>query len=98
MSETQLLFLSNIATAIQADQANGLGEKIYREPARRPFPVECGCRDCEAAVSPAAYLADLLDYTVSHVKDGAAAVTLDFLARTFGQPFAALPASCGAAE
>src|SRR5262249_37594036 len=30
----------------------------------------CTCEDCEAALSPLAYLADLLDYAISHVKNG----------------------------
>ena len=27
------------------------------------FTPKCACRDCESAVSPVAYLADLLDYS-----------------------------------
>lgn len=60
----------------------------------------CQCRDCDAAVSPQAYLADLLAYTVNYriQKPGAIYVTLDDLVATFHQPFDKLPSSCAAVE
>jgi hypothetical protein len=61
-------------------------------------PQRCGCDDCEAAVSPLAYLADLLKYTIRHVKDSGAAMTLDTLEATFHQPFRSLVVDCGAVE
>ena len=62
-----------------------------------PSP-SCICRDCEAAVSPAAYLVDLLDYTVRYVKRGGAAIDLPYLDATFLQRFSELPLVCGQVE
>jgi len=59
----------------------------------------CGCSDCEAAVSPAAYLTALLDYTLKHIrKNGKDKIDLKFLVDTFHQPFTDLPTDCGAVE
>jgi hypothetical protein len=58
----------------------------------------CGCQDCEAAVSPGAYLASLLDYAVKHVRNNGAKIDLAFLEARFNQPFAALPVDCGAKD
>lgn len=33
------------------------------------IPPRCACDDCEAAVSPAAYLADLMNYALLHLRD-----------------------------
>lgn len=58
----------------------------------------CVCEDCEAAVSPLAYLADLLDYTVAYVQDNNFAITLKYLEEHFFQPFESMPADCSAQE
>lgn len=63
-----------------------------------PIDEPCGCTDCEAAVSPAAYLAALLDFILKHVRNNAAAIDLPFLVDTFHQPFVDLPTDCGAVE
>jgi hypothetical protein len=62
------------------------------------FPQQCGCADCEAAVSPAAYLAALLDYVLKHVRNNKAKFDLKFLGNTFHQPFFDLPADCEAVD
>jgi hypothetical protein len=61
---------------------------------------KCGCKDCDSAVSPAAYLAHLLSWTLKHLKDGSEALTLANLEGSKGlfQPFRNLPASCQAVE
>lgn len=59
----------------------------------------CGCSDCEAAVSPAAYLTALLDYALKHIrKNSKDKIDLKFLVDNFYQPFADLPTDCGAVE
>jgi hypothetical protein len=60
------------------------------------FPQQCGCADCEAAVSPAAYLAALLDYVLKHVRYNKIKFDLKFLDNTFHQPFYDLPSDCEA--
>jgi hypothetical protein len=60
-------------------------------------PQPCAC-DCQSAVSPTAYLAALLDYTVRHVRLNGAELSLSQLDSLFFQPFADLPDDCSAAE
>jgi len=62
------------------------------------FPQQCGCADCEAAVSPAAYLSALLDYALKHIRNGKKKIDLQFLVDTFHQPFIDLPTDCEAVE
>ena len=59
---------------------------------------KCGCKDCDSAVSPAAYLAHLLEWTLDHIKDGTASISFSQLEEEFHQPFGDLPASCKAVE
>ena len=58
----------------------------------------CGCKDCDSAVSPAAYLAHLLEWTLEHIKDGTASISFSQMEEEFHQPFGDLPASCTAVE
>ncbi len=58
----------------------------------------CGCEDCEAAVSPGAYLATLLDYAAKHVQNGDAPLTAAYFAERFHQPLGDLPLDCEAAN
>src|SRR5262249_51791127 len=58
-------------------------------------------KDCEAAVSPIAYLADLLDYAVDHLKQpppGTVPIDLQQMTEKFHQPFGDLLASCSESE
>src|SRR5207237_77244 len=64
-AEAQMNFLRNVLVGYRADQANGFGELAIKRPGRpRPdlIPYPCNCKDCDAAVSPIAYLTDLLAY------------------------------------
>jgi hypothetical protein len=54
----------------------------------------CSCKDCDAAVSPRAYLADLMQYAIDHLRDGGQALDLNFFESHFYQPFGKLPANC----
>jgi hypothetical protein len=93
--------LDNIATGMLADAANhfvlsgSLGQGGKHE---EYVPMPCNCADCEAAVSPLAYLADLLDYVLGHVKTNGNPITLDFLTQMLHQPFDKLPADCRFSE
>ena len=55
----------------------------------------CGCG---SALSPQAYLVDLLDYTVEHVRLNDSEVDLPELEARFGQPFGGLPLDCAFAS
>lgn len=58
----------------------------------------CGCKDCTSAVSPAAYLAHLLEWTLDHIKDVATAIQFSQLEEELHQPFGDMPANCRAVE
>nr|MBS0019745.1 ribosomal protein L7/L12 [Gammaproteobacteria bacterium] len=60
--------------------------------------VKCTCKDCDSALSPGAYLADLLGYVLKHLRVNGQATTLDWLVQTFHQPFDSLPVSCAASK
>jgi hypothetical protein len=59
-----------------------------------PFTPPCSCCDCMTAVSPLAYLADLLDYAVESLQNNSAAITLQDLTDMMHQPFGDLIVSC----
>lgn len=54
----------------------------------------CSCEECQTAVSPNAYLMDLIRYAYFRVQNAGAAITVEALQALFFQPFADLPASC----
>lgn len=63
---------------------------------------DCGCNDCESAVGPQAYLADLLNFCASHVviDDGSSVVPVDanWIDTNLHQDLDEIPASCDALE
>lgn len=67
-----------------------------------PGKVTCECRTCESAVSPAAYLSDLLDYVRRYIyrDEGGSHHPIDVsgMLEQFYQPYGALPADCEGAE
>jgi hypothetical protein len=97
MTKAQVNFLNSEFMGFKAEFANGrLSGMPEALRGRLPdwFQIKCQCDECEAAVSPLAYLADLLNYAVSHVREAEAPITLTSLSSTFHQPFPDLPASC----
>jgi hypothetical protein len=97
-ARAQTAFLRNVLTGLAVDRANGFTTTSGAGTTADPLPERCGCDDCEAAVSPAAYLADLIAYSVTHLKASGAATDLAFLENTFHQPFGELPTDCEAVE
>jgi len=101
-SQTQIVargqaqLATQIMTGIATNVVNRFNPGIIWDGFIIPEWIEqkCGCEDCESAVSPLAYLADLLEYAITHMDNGGADIDLDFLADNFHQPFAKLPASC----
>jgi hypothetical protein len=102
VARAQTAFLKNVLTDLAVARANGFAmltaDPADPAPAHDPLPERCNCDDCEAAVSPAAYLADLLGYAATHLKENGKAATLVFLENTFHQPFGDLPTDCEAVE
>jgi hypothetical protein len=60
-AQAQTALLSNVLAGERADGANGYATLTGLT---RP----CECKDCQAAISPLAYLADLLDYASQHLR------------------------------
>jgi hypothetical protein len=54
----------------------------------------CSCSECQTAVSPNAYLMDLIRYAYFRVNTSGNPLSVDDLQSTFFQPFADLPTSC----
>lgn len=87
---------------------NLVSAKGHKKPNNKPKPQgpyqtgRCECRECEAATSPLAYLADLMDYCIEHItmtpqgQRAPARINLDILESAFRQPFTTLPATCEA--
>jgi len=97
-AQAQTNFLSNVWTDFASDFANGFSLDIDNPRIQSLFEVRCQCTDCEAALSPLAYLVDLLDYALTHLTNADAPIMLRFLTQTFHQPFGELRASCRSAE
>ncbi|MDN3249779.1 MULTISPECIES: neuraminidase-like domain-containing protein [unclassified Streptomyces] len=93
--------LKHVLGKLALDQANGWPSEPATTtpgPAPDPLPKNCGCADCEAAVSPAAYLADLVAYAATRLRSNGGKVTLDFLEDTFHQRFGDLPTDCASVD
>lgn len=86
--------LNSIVTGVAAASAQGAVNPGTSSNAL--FPTQCGCADCQAAVSPMAYLADLMQYIVTYVTLDGKPVTLTTLDDQFFQPFDNLPLDCAA--
>lgn len=104
ISRAQTNYLQNILTGARADLAN-FGKLpdwpknlIKFSGSNNLLEEPCECKDCDAAVSPRAYLADLLDYAIQHIYDKAndTSIDLDYIDSSFYQPIGDLPASCEA--
>ncbi|WP_405598138.1 neuraminidase-like domain-containing protein [Streptomyces sp. NBC_00081] len=93
--------LKHVLGKLALDQANGWTPEPATPalgPTPDPLPKSCGCADCEAAVSPAAYLADLVAYAATRLRSNGGKVDLDFLEDTFHQRFGDLPTDCSSVD
>jgi hypothetical protein len=98
-ARAQTHFLNNVLTGIRTNAANGY--TATNALAARSYDVVqtgCDCKDCESAVSPLAYLYDLLTYARAHLQHLNTGITPQFLTDTFHQPFWDLTVSCSAEE
>lgn len=108
LANAQTHLLNNMLMKMAANNANGF-ELLAADgaaPAAEAFQQPCGCSDCEAAVSPTAYLSALLDYALKHIRNTKkkidiqfkVKIDMQFLVDTFHQPFIDLPTDCEAVE
>ncbi|WP_440453269.1 ribosomal protein L7/L12 [Psychrobacter sp. ASPA161_9] len=69
------------------------------EELQQDSALSCQCEDCVSALSPGAYLTDLIGYVTSNVTQASGtAITLDFLVDNFHQPLSKLPINCAATK
>ena len=95
-------FLNSVVTNLSVEKSNGGKIPQNLDIALKDIlPSKCHCHNCEAAMSPMAYLADLLDYAVTHLKlyeneddNTGTSISLGYLKENFHQPFGDLPTSC----
>lgn len=106
-AKAQTMYLNNMATQVAVAVANGYemqqNTPLYemsQMPEFQKQSTKCSCEDCQSAVSPLAYLADLLDYTTKHLLGNVwgAKMLLDLnkISGVLLQPFEALPTTCAA--
>ncbi len=64
-----------------------------------PTKPSCDCPDCQTAVSPIAYLSDLLDYAVNHLEYNGDPIDIGFLEENLlHQPIRQIPLNCHTAD
>ena len=97
VASVQARLLANVITARKIDAQFGVGASD-KSPLDKTLPSLCGCDDCHDATSPLAYLADLLNYALSHVRFNSNTVTLTDLEGRFYQPVRNLPTDCDALQ
>lgn len=90
-------FLQNIITGHLASNANNYAPGSITQ-LNEIFTPGCTCKDCDSAVSPLAYLTDLLNYVLAYVENGTSTIDTSFLESNFYQRFSQLPNSCSASE
>ncbi|HNP51889.1 MAG TPA: hypothetical protein PKJ85_08850 [Nitrosomonas nitrosa] len=97
-ARAQTRFLDDMISGVAANLANNFAYDELSLAANDALPKRCSCKDCEAAVSPLAYLADLLKYAIDNIEDNKVPVTVASLSSIFLQPFELFTADCDAAD
>jgi len=97
----QKTFIENVIADTAVAMAYGTEKKLssrVKDMWGKRFAPSCSCKDCESAVSPLSYLADLIKYIKDHVHDAGGQVNYVFLERNFHQKFGTLPKACDSVE
>ena len=97
-AKVQTNFLNNLVFDTLTDHANGFSMTAEQKLLADVQPEKCSCKDCEAAVSPLAYLADLIRYTTQHLMRDGKAISIDFLVDAFYQQVRDVSSSCESSE
>jgi hypothetical protein len=82
-------FLFDLRVQAAFGQRDGLPQAL-----QDALPQVCSCADCQSALSPIAYLADLINYSLQHLRNNGQPITLGFLQNRLHQPLRDLTASC----
>lgn len=97
-TQNQFAILRNISAENRVHLANGYASTTaFAQSAGTGETPPCQC-DCQSAVSPLAYLTDLLDYTLRHATHNGSTLGPAKLTELFHQPFGDLPDDCAASE
>jgi hypothetical protein len=89
-------YLTNLLAAWRAERGTGYavdGQDGVAASAGEAT-ARCHCDDCETAISPGAYLAELVDYALRRLRRNGSRLGLDELGGLLYQPLDALPMSC----
>jgi receptor-binding and translocation channel-forming TcA subunit of Tc toxin/ABC toxin-like protein len=96
-AQAEAVFLNNVITDISTHLTYDI-QPILQLPPEVKFPPwptpQCSCQECQSAVSPLSYLADLIKYVKDNVRDNGNPVDYIFLEKTFYQRLGTLPFSC----
>lgn len=87
---------SSRRTALRSDTLTRAARVAGLLPEETEQP--CSCEECQTAVSPNAYLVDLIRYAYFRVQNSGAAVAVEDLQTLFFQPLADLPVNCDAMQ
>jgi len=94
--------VSNWIAVAEVDDEDGIppsGPVVIPELFQQmAFLIDCSCKDCSSALSPGAYLAQLLAWIIDHLQDGDDNVTLTQLQDQLHQRFGQIPSDCSAVE
>ena len=95
-ARAQTAILDSLIAGAAAAHANGFAPPVTAADGTALLADKCVCEDCESALSPAIYLADLLDYATARqaIHDGANPIGISDLANLLRQPFGDLSVSC----
>ena len=97
IARDQASALSNLIVDVRVEAAFGDRPELPKK-FQEALPQVCQCSACQNALSPIAYLVDLLNYAIDHLRNNGQVITLTFLQNRFHQPFRDLPASCAELE
>lgn len=93
----QMTFLNNLAAQTRTIAQLNPALTANDLPLSIPAPP-CACEDCRSAVSPGAYLTDLADYAIRHLRRNNQELSLTALEEIFHQPIRGLRLDCSAMD
>lgn len=96
-AKAQYGLVQSVSLGLSGSQATGFRTRDEWETNHPIFDMmteSCSCKDCDSAVSPRAYLADLMQYAIDHLRESGRSVDLKYFETSFHQPFGNLPSSC----
>ena len=109
-ARTNLLNMLTTGDRVEAGYKKPAKARVVASDIRSPAPMatfspesdppapECSCTGCQTAVSPNAYLVDLIRYTSTRMLLTGVPITVEDIEDSFHQKFAELPMSCASMD